>query len=133
MHAFIVQAQNRPGELARVAGALGDRGVNITTGAVLALGSAGGFGFLTNDEAGARSALEGAGIDFREVEVIPVSLSDEPGQLADIARKLGNAGVNIEFVIPTGMSGGKMSVAVGVDKVDAARAAVGGSMAATPA
>jgi hypothetical protein len=132
MHAFIVQAQNRPGELARVAGALGDRGINITTGAVLALGTAGGFGFLTNDEAGARSALQGEGIDFREVDVIPVSLADEPGQLAEVARKLGNAGVNVEFVIPTGMSGGKMSVAFGVDKVDAARAAVG-QMAATTA
>jgi hypothetical protein len=125
MNAFIVEAQNQPGELARVAGALGDRGVNITTGAAIGLDSGGGFGFMTNDEAGARSALQGAGIDFREVEVIPVSMADEPGQLATIARRLADAGVNIEFVIPTGMSGGKVNVAVGTNNVQAARSAIG--------
>jgi hypothetical protein len=121
MNAFIVEAQNQPGELARVAGALGDRGVNITTGAAIG----GAFGFLTNDEAGARSALQGAGIAFREVEVIPASLADEPGALAKVARRLADAGVNIEFVIPTGMSGGKVGVAIGVDKVEAARSSIG--------
>jgi hypothetical protein len=125
MNAFIVEAQNQPGELARVAGALGDRGVNITTGAAIGLGSGGGFGFLTNDEAGARSALQGAGIDFREVEVIPVSMADEPGALATIAKRLSDAGVNIEFLIPTGMSGGKVNAAVGTDNVSAARSAIG--------
>jgi hypothetical protein len=131
MHAFIVEAQNRPGELARVAGALGDRGINITSGAAIGVGSGGGFGFITNDEAGTRNALQGAGIDYREIEVIPLSMADEPGELARVARKLGDAGVNIELVVPIGMSGGKTNVALGVDKVDAARAAVGESMATT--
>jgi hypothetical protein len=125
MKAFIVEAKNQPGELARVAGAIGDRGVNITTGAAIGLDTGGGFGFLTNDEAGARSALQSTGIRFREVEAIPVSLPDEPGALATIARRLGDARVNIDFVIPTGMSGGKMTLAVGVDNVAAARSAVG--------
>ena len=124
MNAFIVEAQNHPGELARVAGAIGDRGVNITTGAVLATGTSGAFGFLTNDEAGARNALRDAGIDFREVEVIPVSLPDEPGSLAKAAKRLADAGVNIEFAIPSGMSGGKVTVAVGVDRMEAARTAL---------
>jgi hypothetical protein len=125
MNAFIVEAQNQPGELARVAGALGDRGVNITTGAAIGLRSGGGFGFLTNDEAGARSALQGAGIEFREVEVIPTSLDDQPGALAMIAKRLADAGVNIEFIIPTGMSGSKVNVAVGTDNASAARSAIG--------
>jgi hypothetical protein len=131
MHAFIVEAQNRPGELARVAGALGDRGINITSGAALGLGAGGGFGFITNDEAGTRTALQGSGINFREIEVIPVAMADEAGELARVARKLGDAGVNIEFVVPIGMSGGKTNVALGVDKVEAARAAVGERMATT--
>ena len=125
MNAFIVEAQNKPGELARIAGILGDRGINISTGAVLGLSSGGGFGFLTNDEMGAKSALDAAGIMCREVGVIPVNVADEPGSLAGLARRLGDAGVNIELVIPTGMSGGKMTLAVGVDNVEAARAAVG--------
>ena len=125
MNAFIVEAQNRPGELARIAAVLGDRGINITTGAVLGLSMGGGFGFLTNDEAGAKSALEAAGTMFREIAVIPVNVADEPGSLAGLAKRLADAGVNIELVIPSGMSGGKMTLAVGVDNIDAARAAVG--------
>ena len=125
MNAFIVEAQNQPGELAKVAGALGDRGVNITTGAAIGLGAGGGFGFLTNDEAGARSALQTAGIQFREVEVVPTSLEDQPGALAAIAKRLSDAGVNIEFVIPTGMSGGKVNIAVGTENASAARSAIG--------
>jgi hypothetical protein len=125
MNAFIVEGKNQPGELARVAGILGDRGINITSGAVLGVSSTGVFGFLTNDEAGAKSALEGAGIMCREVAVIPVSVEDAPGGLAGIARRLGDAGVNIELVIPTGMSGGKMTLAVGVDNVEKARTAIG--------
>lgn len=130
MNAFIVEAQNRPGELAKVAAALGDRGINIATGAVLGLTTGGGFGFLANDESGAKRALESAGIMCREIAVIPVSIADEPGALAGIAKKLGDAGVNIELVLPTGMSGGKMTLALGVDKVEAARAAVGEMVAA---
>jgi hypothetical protein len=129
MNAFIVEVQNQPGELARVARALGDAGVNITSGAGLGLSSAGGFGFLTDNEAGARKALESAGIMFRTVEIIPVSVVDEPGALANVAQRLADATVNIEFVIPTGMSGGKMTIAVGVDDVAAARSALGASAA----
>lgn len=124
MDAFIVEIANRPGELAHIAGTLGDAGVNISTGAGIGLATTGGFGFLTDDEAGAKRALDSAGISYRTVGVVTVSVSDQPGGLASVARRLADANLNVEFVIPTS-TGATRSVAVGVEDADAARAALG--------
>lgn len=133
MKAFIVDLENRPGELARVAEAIAKKGINITSGSGTGYGDRGAFGFLTNDEAGTRSALQEGNFRFREVEVVPASLEDKPGTLADACRRLANAGVNIELLVPTGMGGGKVTLAIGVDRVDAARTALGELTAAATA
>ena len=132
MNAFIVEAKNQPGKLAEVTKAIADKGVNVITGAVIGIGQAGGFAFISNDESGTRTALRDANYSFREVEVMPISVADEPGALAKIAKKLADAGVNVEVLLPTGMSGNKMTLALGVDKIDAARKAIGAEVA-TPA
>jgi hypothetical protein len=131
VNAFIVQAKNKPGVLAEVSKAIADKGVNVVTGAILGLGDSGGFGFISNDESATRRALQDAKCTFREIEVIPISVADEPGALAKIAKKLGDAGVNIDLLLPTGMSGNKMTLALGVDKIDAARKAIGEEVATT--
>jgi hypothetical protein len=130
VNAFIVVAKNQPGKLAEVSQALGDKGVNISSGSVIGMGDSGGFAMITNDEAATRNTLRDANVSFREVEVIPISIADEPGALAKAARKLADAGVNIELLLPTGMSGDKMTLALGVDNVDAARKAIGVEAAA---
>jgi hypothetical protein len=132
VNAFIVEAKNQPGKLAEVSKAIADKGVNVLSGSVIGIGDSGGFAFITNDEAGTRTALRDANYKFREVEVMPISVSDEPGSLAKIAKKLADAGVNVEVLLPTGMSGNKMTLALGVDKIDAARKAIGAEVA-TPA
>ena len=131
MNAFIVEAKNKPGILAEVSKAIADKGVNVVTGSVIGLGETGGFAFISNDETSTRSALREANLRYREVEVMPISVSDEPGSLAKIAKKLADAGVNVEVILPTGMSGNKMTLALGVDKIDAARKAIGTEVAAT--
>ena len=131
MNAFIVEAKNKPGILAEVSKAIADKGVNIVTGSVVGLGETGGFAFISNDETATRSALREANLTYREIEVMPISVSDEPGSLAKIAKKLADAGVNVELLLPTGMSGNKMTLALGVDKIDAARKAIGTEVGAT--
>jgi len=125
VNAFIVEIENRAGQLARVVGTLGDAGVNITTGAGLGLSDTGGFGFVTDDEAGARKALESAGIMFKTVEVVAARVPNEAGGLASAARKIAGAGVNVQFVVPMSMSGGAMGVCFGVDDAEAAKRALG--------
>jgi hypothetical protein len=124
VNAFVVQAKNKPGILAEVSKAIADKGVNIKSGSVLGLGDSGGFGFIPDDEAKARTALRDKNYTFREIEVLPISVSDAPGALARTAKKLADAGVNVELLLPTGMSGNKMTLALGVDKIDAARNAI---------
>ena len=125
MNAFIVEMENRPGEIARIAAAIAEKGINITNAAGLAVGMSGGFGFTTNDEAGTRSALDSIGCQYREIQLLPISMEDRPGALADATRRLADAGINVEFLAPAGMSGGRMTVAIGVENIDAARSALG--------
>ena len=124
MQWFIVEAANKPGEFARHASAIAQRGVNLTNVVCLGIGDRGGAAFYAKDEAGIRGALNDAGIAFREVSVLHVQLEDKPGTLANAAKRLGDAGVNIELIAPAGMDGQRFTVAFGVDKLDAARSAL---------
>lgn len=121
MQAFIVEIENRAGQLSRIVGALGDAGVNITTGAGLAISDSGGFGFLTSDEPGADQALRAAGIPFRTVDVVVANVPNRPGGLAEAARRLSGSGVNVHFVVPVSMD----AIAFGVLDAVAAKAALG--------
>jgi hypothetical protein len=112
MNAFIVELPNKPGELARLAETISQKGINITTIAGTTTGESGAITLMTNDEAGTRAALTAAGLASREIEAVPVTLEDRPGTLAAIARQLATAGINIESIVPTGMSGGKQTVAL---------------------
>jgi hypothetical protein len=88
---------DQPGELARLGQVLGDAGVNIE--GFCATASAGGQGeihVLVEDAATAFDALAAAGIEIvSEQEVAVVEVDDRPGELGQVSRKLGDAGVNI--------------------------------------
>ena len=89
-----IALDNRPGALAEMGEALGRAGVSIEGGGVFS----GAAHFLFVDGAAARAALEASGIRVvAENEVLVQKLrQDEPGQLGKIARRMAEAGVNIE-------------------------------------
>jgi hypothetical protein len=99
-----IELQDRPGELARAAEALGNAGVNIDGGCATAGGGAGQVHFLVADAAGARQALEGAGISVTGgSEAFVVDAPNQPGELGRTARRLADAGANIEtYYVSTG-------------------------------
>jgi hypothetical protein len=86
-----------PGELARLGAVLGSAGVNID--GFCAVTSGGGqseIHLLVDDAGPAFDALSAAGIEVAtEEEVVVVPVSDSPGVLGDVSRKLGDARVNI--------------------------------------
>jgi hypothetical protein len=125
MQWFIVEATNRPGEFARHAGEIAKRGINLANVVCLGIGDRGGAAFYATDEAGLRSALNDAGIGFREVSAVTARLEDKPGTAAEAARRMADAGVNIELLVPMGMDGKHVTVAFGVDKAEQARTALG--------
>ena len=125
MQAFIAEASNKPGEFARHAEAIAKKGVNLSGVVCLGLGDRGGGAFMAADESGLRTALNEAGFAFREVPIVTIGLEDKPGAVAAAARSLADAGVNIDLMTGVGMTDNKVIVAIGVDKVDEAKRALG--------
>jgi hypothetical protein len=111
MNAFLIDLENKPGALATVAEALGAKGVNITgiTGATC--GDSGRAAITTADDVAARSVFQTLKVSFKELQATEVSLAHTPGSLGKAARRLADAGVNIEAILPTGMAGSNVSVA----------------------
>jgi len=125
VRAFIVNMENRPGSLADLGAAIGERGINISGLAGVSWDNVGSIAIVSNDDAGTRNVLEEREIEYRDVEVVSASLEDRPGALGEVARRLANRGINIEVVMPTGVQGGRISVAFGVDDPAGAREVLG--------
>lgn len=110
MRDLAIALENRPGALADMGEALGRAGVSIEGGGAWVVGGAGvgatgagGTGvahFLFKDGATAREALEAARIKVvAEREVVMLRLKQGvPGQLGKLARRIADAGVNIEVL-----------------------------------
>jgi hypothetical protein len=111
MNAFLVDLANKPGALADVAEALGAQGINIQMVSGAACGDSGRVAIGTDDDVATRRALEGLAATFTEVEPVEVSLPHTPGSLGKAARRLAAAGINIDAITPTGMSGNDVTVA----------------------
>jgi len=125
MQAFIVDLPNRPGSLASVCEALGASGVNITGVVGATAGDSGSLAFTADDHAGARSVLDAHGWTYREVDIVVATVEHRPGSLGAAARRMADAGVNLETAFVTGMEGDKVTIAFGVSDAAAARAALG--------
>ncbi len=93
---LLVLAEHKPGTLARICSELAKVAVNIT--AVMAShDQPGGIRIVATPVATARKVLDQLGIAYKEEDGIAVRLSDRPGALGKVTRKLGDAGVNIEY------------------------------------
>jgi|SRR6266511_760569 len=124
MNLFTVELKNQPGELAHLGEVLGQRGVNAELAGVTA-GDHGTVLFTASDEAAARTALEGAGIEFTERPALQVKCLDQPGEAGKIGRTLADANVNVEGLLSVSICQGEVVFAVSVDKFDEARTALG--------
>ncbi len=122
---FEVYIQNKPGDVARVAEALGRNSVNIR-GISTDLGpNKPMIRLVTDDESSARNALKGAILDFSEREVIIVGLPDRPGELAKVAKALAKSGINIESLYILGARSSVEQIALVADHMERAREVLG--------
>jgi len=88
-----VQIANEPGALARISELLGEHEINIH-----------GFGvwvatahLLVTEPDKAAELLRAEGFQLRIADVLELIVPDEPGNLAEIAQALGDAGMNIDY------------------------------------
>ncbi len=122
---FVVQVQNRPGELAHLVRAVAERGVNIVH---CAGGGAGSLGYAileTEDDDATRQVLRSIGASFVEGTPFTVEIEDRPGALAGLTDRLGVAGIDIRGLLMVGRCNGKVLVTLTVDDPGAARRALG--------
>lgn len=95
-----IRLANRPGALAEMGEALGAAGISVEGGGGWVVDGRGHIHFLFADGEAARRALGSAGIEVGQVREVLVQRlrQDIPGQLGKIARRMADAGVNIEVV-----------------------------------
>jgi hypothetical protein len=124
MSAFIVELKNQPGELARLCEAMAGRGINLVLSAT-SHGDRGSIAFIMDDEAAGRVVLDSAGIAYTERPALTVRMDNVPGAGAATFRKLADAGVNVDALLPVRVSSEQFFAVMCVDNIDAAGTALG--------
>jgi hypothetical protein len=115
MRDFAIAMSHRPGELGRIANALAREGVNVKSVAALAIGNQAMMHLVADDVEAARTALRANHVTFEEKEVVTVLKENRAGELADVADRLSNAGLNLEALYVVGLEGDLVELAVVVD------------------
>jgi hypothetical protein len=119
---LVIDVENTPGALAKVAAAISDAGVNIAAATCVGPADRAELHILVKHAEAARHslALSHDVTIAREREVVVVDVQDTPGVLADLTRKIAQAGVNIDLIyVATGNR-----VIFGSDDIDALKAAL---------
>jgi hypothetical protein len=97
---LVIEVDNEPGALARVAAAVSDAGVNLAAATCLSADDRAELHILVPHAEAVRHALGITNLAVtREREVVVVEVDhDRPGVLADLARKVAKAGINLDLV-----------------------------------
>ncbi|HUI43600.1 MAG TPA: ACT domain-containing protein [Terriglobia bacterium] len=92
-----VWLESAPGQIGRIARALGAAKVNITAFACHSATGPSPLRLQVSQHAKALKILQDLGLRVTEEEVLRVTVADQPGRLAEIGARLGQAGINIEY------------------------------------
>jgi hypothetical protein len=96
---LVVDIENTPGALAKVAAAISDAGVNIAAATCVGPGTRAELHVLVPHAEAAKHALAISYITVtREREVVVVDVEDRPGELADLTQRIAKAGVDLDLV-----------------------------------
>jgi len=96
---LVIDVENTPGALARVATAISDAGVNIAAATFVGPGDRAEIHILVPHAEAVKHALAISHVAVTgEREVVVVDVVDRPGVLADLTRKVAQAEVNLDLV-----------------------------------
>jgi len=102
--------ESKPGELERIAEALGKAKVNITAIACWETAGVSPVHLHVTSPAKAKKVLQDLGLRVTEEEVLRVTIADKPGVLGKVGALLAAANINIEYAYA--------DVAAGTKKAD---------------
>jgi hypothetical protein len=96
---LVIEIANEPGALAEVAAAISDAGVNLAAATCMGSADQVELHVLVPHAEAARHALAISQLAVsREREVVVIDVEDRPGVLADLTRKVAQAGVDLDLV-----------------------------------
>jgi hypothetical protein len=96
---LVIEVENEPGALAGVARAISDAGVNISAATCVGTHERAELHILVPHAGATEHSLSLEHLDVtRKREVVVVEIDDSPGALADLSRKVAEAGVNLDLV-----------------------------------
>ncbi|MFW9895094.1 MAG: amino acid-binding protein [Candidatus Thorarchaeota archaeon] len=128
MKDLTVMLENTPGKFADLGELLGENGINMEGVCAIPLKDEAFIHILVEEAAKTRSVLKQGGyqvIAERDVIVLTgkpgANILGQPGTGGRIARKLGNAGVNIELLYFAGLN----RLVIGADNLEKAKIALG--------
>jgi hypothetical protein len=124
MSVFTADLKNQPGELARLCEAMAGSDINLVLSA-MARGDGGTVVFIADDEASAQAVLQDAGIGYTMRPALTIRMENQPGIGAATFRKLADAGVNADLLLPVRVSDDLFFAVICVDDENKARQALG--------
>jgi len=90
--------ENKKGRLARVCRVLGDAGINIRALSIADTADFGVLRLIVNDPDRAFEVLREKGFVASITQVLAIQVPDVPGGLADALEKIGEAGLDVEYM-----------------------------------
>ena len=90
--------QNKVGLLWRVTAAIAGAKVNITAICAYAMENSAYFMLTTDSNAKAKKALASLGVGMEEKDVVEVEMLNKAGELQKVAKKIADAGIDIEYM-----------------------------------
>jgi hypothetical protein len=119
--------ESTPGQLGRIAKALGDAKVNVTAFTAYGTGGESPIRMQVSSPTKAKKILQDLGLRVTEEEVLRLTLADKPGMLGEVGSRLGKAGINVDYAYGTVVKGGKKAdVVLGVSDLAGAAKALRG-------
>ena len=95
---FTIRLEDRPGTLGKLCQALAEQDVNILAyQQFLHEKGKGSVRLVVDNPDKTRATLDRQRADYTETEVAKVMLANRPGELARVASRLGNEGININY------------------------------------
>lgn len=98
---------NKVGLLSEITTAIAGAKVNITAICAYGMENTAYFMLTTDGNAKAKKALSPLGVAIEEKDVVEVEVLDKPGELQKVAKKIADAGIDIEYMYATASSGKK--------------------------
>ena len=119
--------ESMPGQIGRIAKALGAAKINITAFTAYGTGGESPIRLQVSSPAKVKKILLDLGYRVTEEDVIRLTIADKAGQLGEIGERLGKAHVNVDYgYASVGKGGKKVDVVLGISDLAGATKALRG-------